>query len=110
MIFISTLTRLGQVRTPSYSTGLQVEEPAPVGECAWCGRINRVLYRDVCYSCAPAAWCEGFAAILQQTPRTERELRWPWLSHGPAVLRLVRVERPSALAGDSRSAIPPRAS
>ena len=94
MILISTLARLGQAGTPSPSAA-PLEELATVGECVWCGRINHVLYRDVCYSCAPAAWREGFAGILERTPRAERELRWPWLSDGPSVLRLVSVDRPA---------------
>ena len=63
-------------------SSLSVVAPDPeahVGECFWCGGLNRVLYRDICYDCSPAAWREGLAPVLGE-PVGVLMHSWPWLA------------------------------
>jgi hypothetical protein len=55
------------------------DQETPVGECAWCGGLNRVLYRDICYDCSPGAWREGLAPVLGE-PTGALMYGWPWLA------------------------------
>ena len=72
------------VASPSVSIVELEHEETHVGECVWCGSLSRVLYRDVCYDCSPAAWREGMSSMLGEPDTDVVTYRWPWLVEASA--------------------------